>query len=300
MSARRAALVALVVASVLALAGASTRASTGRGRQAGGSGRPSRIVSLVPAATEMLFGFGAGAQVVGVSSFDAFPPEVASRVRVGALVDPDLERILSLRPDLVVVFESQQEFQQQLDRAGIPRFVYRHGGLDHVMATMRDLGQRAGRAAEAEALARRTEDRISAVRQRVAGRPRPRTLLVFGREPLSLRNVYAAGGVGFLHDMLAAAGGTNAFADVARENVQATSELILGRAPEAIVELRYGKPVSPAELAREREVWNALRAVPAVRSGRVRLLVGDEFVVPGPRVAEATERLARALHPDAF
>jgi iron complex transport system substrate-binding protein len=100
--------------------------------------------------------------------------------------------------------------------------------------------------------------------------------------------------------MLAAAGGTNAFADVARENVQATSELILGRAPEAIVELRYGKPVSPAELAREREVWNALRAVPAVRSGRVRLLVGDEFVVPGPRVAEATERLARALHPDAF
>ena len=300
MSARRAARVALVVAGVLAFAGTSTRSSTAGVQQADGPRRPSRIVSLVPAATEMLFGFGAGAQVVGVSSFDAFPPEVASRTRVGALVDPDLERILSLRPDLVVVFESQREFQQQLDRAGIPRFVYRHGGLDHVIATMRDLGQRAGRGAEAEALARSIEDRVAAVRRRVAGRPRPRTLLVFGREPVSLRNVYAAGGVGFLHDMLAAAGGTNVFADVTRENVQATSELILGRAPEAIVELRYGKPVSAAELAREREVWNALRAVPAVRNGRVLLLVGDEFVVPGPRVAEATERLARALHPDAF
>jgi iron complex transport system substrate-binding protein len=286
----------LVVACGFFAAGARRADSA---RQVAGGHTPARIVSLVPAATEMLFGVGAGPRVVGVSSFDTYPPEVASRTRVGALVDPDLERILSLRPDLVVVFDSQQELQQQLARAGIARFVYRHGGLADVMATIRELGTRVGRQGEADALARTLETRIAAVRQRVTGQPRPSTLLVFGREPLALRNVFASGGVGFLNDILVAAGGANVFADVKRENVQATSELILARAPEVIVELRYGKPVSADALASERAVWNTLGAVPAVRAGRVVMLVGDEFVVPGPRVADATERLARALHPEA-
>jgi iron complex transport system substrate-binding protein len=248
----------------------------------------------------MLFAIGAGAQVVGVSSFDTYPPEVRTRTRVGALVDPDLERILSLRPDLVVVYSSQQELRQQLARAGIAMFECSHGGLASVTETLESLGRATGHAIEAAARVRELEQRLAAVRARVAGRPRPRTLLVFGRDPLALRNVYASGGVGFLHDMLVSAGADNVLADVARENVQATSELILARAPDVIVELKYGTPVTETELARERAVWKTLPAVPAVRAGRVVMLVGDEFVVPGPRVADATERLARTLHPDAF
>jgi iron complex transport system substrate-binding protein len=168
------------------------------------------------------------------------------------------------------------------------------------MATVHDLGRAVGRSSEAESLARSLEARLGAVRARVAGRRRPPTMLVFGREALALRNIYVSGGVGFLHDMLVVAGGTNVFGDVKRENLQATTELILGRAPDVIVELRYGKPLAAADLARERKVWNALGAVPAVRGNHVLVLVGDEFVVPGPRVADATERLARALHPEAF
>jgi iron complex transport system substrate-binding protein len=123
---------------------------------------------------------------------------------------------------------------------------------------------------------------------------------VFGREPLALRNIVASGGVGFLHDMLEIAGGTNVFADVARESVQASTEIILARAPEAILELRSQALVRDGDLARERATWDRLSSVPAVRQGRVTLLKGDEFVVPGPRIAEATRRLAHALHPEAF
>lgn len=279
---------------------AALQSGTRDSRQAYAGPVPSRIVSLVPAATEMLFAMGAGPQVVGVSSFDTYPPEARTRTRVGALVDPDLERILSLRPDLVVVYSTQQELKQQLARAGIRTFEYVHGGLPSVTATLESLGRAAGHADEAASRARAIEQRLAALRTRVAGRPRPRTLLVFGREPLALRNVYASGGAGFLHDMLVTAGADNVLADVARENVQATSEVILARAPDVIVELRYGKSISEAQLAQERTVWKALPGVPAVRSGRVILLVGDEFVVPGPRLADATERLARALHPEAF
>jgi iron complex transport system substrate-binding protein len=263
------------------------------------AGPPRRIVSLVPAVTEMLFAMGAGDRVIGVSSFDRHPPEVARRTKVGGLIDPDLERILSLRPDLVVVYASQEELRQQMRRAAIPTFDYRHAGLADVTATIRVLGRRAG-AAAADELATSIERRIAAVSKAVEGRPRPNTALVFGRQPLSLRNVYVSGGVGFLHDLLAAAGADNAFADVARESLQASTETLLARAPQLIVELHYARPTTADELARERRVWDALPGVPAVRSGRIIQLVGDEFVVPGPRVAEACERLARAIHPEAF
>lgn len=261
---------------------------------------PTRIVSLVPAATEMLFAFGAGPRVVGVGSFDRFPPDVESRVRVGGLLDPDLEKILSLRPDLVVVYATQDDLRAQLTRAGLPQFVYRHGGLADVTATIRALGERTACATEADALAARIERRIQQTRIRVGQRPRPPTLLVFGREALALRNIFASGGVGFLHEMLEAAGGTNVFADVPRESVQASSEIVLARAPEVILEVRSRVLVGDADVARERATWDRLASVPAVRAGRISLLVGDEFVVAGPRIADAVERLARALHPDAF
>jgi len=261
---------------------------------------PARIVSLVPAATEMLFAVGAGPQVVGVSSFDAWPPEVATRARVGALLDPDVERILALRPQLVVIYDTQEELRQQLSRAGIASYGFRHGGLAEVWSTVRDLGRRSGHAPAAGTLARDLAARIEAVSSRVAGRPRPRTLLVFGRDPAALRSVHASGGTGFLHEVLDAAGGENVLADVARESVAVTTELLLARAPAHIVEVRPGAPIGPDAAAGLRDAWRVLPAIPAVRDGRISVLVGDEFVIPGPRLVVAVDRLARALHPDAF
>ena len=135
----------------------------------------------------MLFAIGAGPQVVGVSSFDKFPPEVKKLPRVGALLDPDTERILSLRPDLVIIYGSQTDLQTQFARAGIRTFIYRHGGIDTIFQTMRELGdatgQRRGRPRR-DAISRHGSTRV---RARVKGRPRPRTLLVFERQPKTLR-----------------------------------------------------------------------------------------------------------------
>ena len=82
--------------------------------------KPARIVSLIPAVTEMLFAIGAGDQVVGVSTFDTYPKEATTRPRVGGLFDPNFEAILTLRPDLVVVYGSQEELIRRLGRASIP------------------------------------------------------------------------------------------------------------------------------------------------------------------------------------
>lgn len=258
--------------------------------------RPVRIVSVVPAVTEMLFALGAGDRVVGVGSFDRFPPQVEKLPRVGALLDPDLERILSLRPDLVVAYGSQSDFRRQLERARIPTFVYSHAELSDVPETITALGARIGEPAAAQTLVEQIRRRIDGVRRQVAGRPRPRTLVVFERDALSLRGIYASGGYGFVHDMVTAAGADNVFADLKQQSVQATSELILARRPDLILELR-AEPLAPDVEARERMVWNRLASVPAVRSGRVHIITDRRTVVPGPRVGEGVEVLAGVIHP---
>lgn len=291
-----------ITAARVVLAAAPVLAPLGDRSLSAGATLPSaaearRIISIIPATTEMLFAMHAGDRLVAVGTYDHFPPEVERLPRVGALLDPDVERIITLRPDLVVLYGTQSDLRSQLDRAGIPYFPYVHRGLPDVAETIRSLGARVGLAREADTLAAGLERQVADVRTRVANRPRPRTLLVFGREPGSLRDIESSGGVGFLHDMLEAAGGSDVFADIKQQSVETSTEMVLARAPEVIIELRYAQGRSrTVDLA----AWDALPSVPAVRNHHVYALQGTEFVIPGPRVGVATERLSRTIHPDAW
>jgi iron complex transport system substrate-binding protein len=262
--------------------------------------RVTRIVSLVPAITEVLFAIGAGPKVVGVSSFDAFPPAVNALPRVGALLDPDTERILTLHPDLVITYETQGDIEKRFERAGIMVFSYRHSGIDGMLDTMRRIGEIVGSTQEASAAVRALQQRLASIRARVKGLPRPRTLLVFERTPQTLRDLYVSGGTGFLNDMLDVAGAVNVFADITRESVQPSQETLIARAPEVIVEIRAKPIADDADARRDHAVWNTLVSIPAVRQHRLYFLSGDQLVVPGPRLADGAEMIARALHPDAF
>jgi iron complex transport system substrate-binding protein len=117
---------------------------------------------------------------------------------------------------------------------------------------------------------------------------------------MTLRGLYVSGGTGFLNDMLDAAGAANVFADVMRESVQPSQEVLLTRAPAVIVEIRANDGSNAADRLKDRAVWDALSSIPAVRQHRVYFLTGDELVVPGPRLADGVEMIARAIHPDAF
>ena len=272
------------------------------GRQVSGNrGAPvTRIISLVPALTEMLFAIGAGPQVIAVSSYDEFPPGVEALPRIGALLDPDVERILALRPDLVLTYGSQRGLEVQLARAGIRTFTYRHGGVAGVFQALRDLGAATGHEAGGERTAHEIQAQLDTVQARVRPYRRPRTLLVFSRQPQSLQQMYVSGGTGFLDDILQIAGGANVFADVRRESVQPSHETLLARAPEAIIELHVTGMMATADIQRERSLWATLASIPAVRRGRIHFLDGSYLVVPGPRMGLAAEALARALHLEAF
>ncbi|HEU5254651.1 MAG TPA: helical backbone metal receptor [Vicinamibacterales bacterium] len=259
-----------------------------------------RIVSLVPNVTEMLFAVGAGPQLVGVSSYDDFPPETKALPRVGALLDPDTERILSLRPDLVIVYGSQSELEGQFTRAGIRVYPYRHGGIDSILQAIRDVARLSGHPADGDRVIRELRSQLDAVVTRVRGQRRPRTMLVIGRDAGTLRGVYVSGGIGFLHELLDIAGGDDVFGDIKREAVQPSNETMIVRAPEVIMELHPGEQPPADVLRKERAAWNLLASVPAVRTGRVHLLYGGYLLAAGPRIGRAAEAFARVLHPDSF
>ena len=262
---------------------------------------PRRIISLIPATTEMLFAMGAADRLAGVGSYDRFPPEVERLPRVGGLLDPSVERILSLKPDLVIVYDTQTELKGQLARAGIPIFRYAHRGLSDITETMRALGAPCRRGRPPRMRRRRKSSSNS--RQSRPAPPnapdRKRCSYSDASRALCGRSLPAAATV-FCMTCWRSPEGSTCSRDLKRQSVQLSTESILALAPEVIIELHYGSSMRADRLDAERLVWNALPSVPAVKNNRVHLLVGDEFVVPGPRIVLAAERFARALHPEAY
>src|SRR3954469_15773888 len=106
-------------------------------RFSGAEPRPQRIVCLIPAVTEMIYAMGDGSRVAAVSNYDHFPADVARLPRVGGLLDPSVERILAIKPDLVIAYATQKELIERLDRAAIPYYSYQHQALPDILSTIR-------------------------------------------------------------------------------------------------------------------------------------------------------------------
>jgi iron complex transport system substrate-binding protein len=252
-----------------------------------------RIVSLAPNLTEIVFALGLGDRLVGVTDFCDFPPEATRIPRVGGVMAPSTERVLELTPDLVLATTvgNREGETLGLARLGLPLVVTDPRDLDGVARSFELVG-RAASAPEAGArLAAAFRTRLAKVREAVAGRPRPRTLLLVWPDPL-----VAAGPRSFLTALLEAAGGANALAGpaapaVAEQYPRLGIESVLALAPEVIVVAAYRDTGAEAI-----ERLRRYPQVPAVRDGRIAAIDHTVLVRPGPRLADAAEALARAIH----
>ena len=257
--------------------------------------RPARrIVSLIPSATETLVAIGARDAVVGRTRYDT-ATAVRGATDVGGGLDPDLERLRALRPDLVLVWASpsQTGLPAQLARLGIPTFGIAVDDTAGVFRAHASLGRLTGREREATVQANRLRAQLAAVAaDPVAGAPRVLYLL-FGDPPLSV------GRTSYIHEVLALAGARNVFADQTLPFPQVSVEAILARDPDAIV-----LPVG-TDGARIEARMTALRSTAgyrelrAVRTGRVVRIDADLMNRPGPAlgiaVAAVRDSLRRVL-----
>jgi iron complex transport system substrate-binding protein len=262
-----------------------------------------QIVSTSPSSTEMLFALGLGDRVVGVSNFCRYPPQVRALPKVGTILRPDLERVLSLRPDLVVITDRNPEFAARLTAAQIPFVAVATTTLKDVSSAMLRIGDAAGIPGEARTAVAGMEERLERVRRLPQTVPRPRVLLIMGRTADALTGIVAAGAGSYLNDLVGIAGGTNVVTDISSlPYPQLSLESILKLDPDVIVDTI---DMGATEAERERrntegqELWRRYRTISAVRNGRVRAAQTDALFVPGPRVVEAAEWLADVIRGEA-
>jgi len=258
-----------------------------------------RIVSTSPSTTEMLFALGLGDRVVGVSNFCRYPPQVQALPKVGTILRPDLERVVTLRPDLVVITDRNLEFAARLTAAQISFVTVPTTTLKDVSSAMLRIGDAAGIPAEARTAVAKMEERLEKVRRLPQIVPRPRVLLIMGRTADALTGIVAAGAGSYLNDLVGIAGGANIVSGVSSlPYPQLSLESILKLDPDVIVDTI---DMGATETERERrnaegqELWRRYRTISAVRNGRVRAAETDALFVPGPRVAESAEWLADVI-----
>jgi iron complex transport system substrate-binding protein len=266
------------------------------GREVSMPGLPSRIVSLVPSVTETTFALGGQDRLIGVSDFCDWPPAARAKPRVGGMINPSLEAIVALRPDLVVGTDegNREETFLQLQRIGVPVYVVHARKVSEMYELIARVGELTARGDAVASLVADIRHRIDAVRAKVSGRPRPRVLYVVWPDPLLV-----PGRDSHLTEMIELAGGQSITAQEPVSYVRFSVEAAVARAPEVIVLADHSSGASTAGRAAP-EKWQALASVPAIRAGRLYSVDLSILHRYGPRVPDGLEILARLIHPEAF
>lgn len=245
-----------------------------------------RVVSLIPATTELLFAIGAGPQVVGRTRFDDWPPAALAVPSVGDGLDPDLEAVLAQRPDLVVLYRGAgtSTAVARLRSLGVPALLLRTDRLSDVPRVARLLGAATGHLGGADSVAARFARELDSASVDTStdttGHPSV-LLLAWDDPPLTI------GAGSFLDELVRRAGGRNVFHDLGAASGPVSLEAIVARDPDVVLTLG----ADTARLAARPE-WRTVRAV---RLGRFIVMHGSQFSQPSPRSPEAVAELRRAF-----
>lgn len=258
---------------------------------------PQRIVSTSPAITEMLFALGVGHRVVGVSAHCTFPPQVTALPKVGGMVKPNVETIMALEPDLIVLDNLAAWMQPELARVNLPTLQLQTYTIDQILHSIKTLGQRLDVTEKAEWLAQTMQAQIDSAKVEVRDLPKKRVMMVVGRSPGTLSDIYVVGKQSFLNELLILAGGENIFGAMPLQYPKVSKEEILARAPDILIESAHGGELNPEIEARMKRTWQPLSSLPAVKHGRIFILNDEYLLIPGPRLVKTLEKFKTILHP---
>jgi iron complex transport system substrate-binding protein len=255
--------------------------------------RPQRIVSLSPSLTETLYALGAGDRLVGVTNDCDFPADALAKPKIGDMVNPNLERVTALHPDLVLITKegNRRATLTALEHLNIPAFAVETERLEDISRMFRDVGRAVGETAAGVNLANALDQRVARVQHALAGRPAKRVVMVILLQPM-----VSVGHGTFLNDLLERAGARSIADTDSQPWPKLSLEEILRSDPEYIVVTR-----SPGFSPGRDELLKlpGWRELTAVKQDRI-VSLPDTVQRPGPRIADLLDLLARAIHPEAF
>jgi iron complex transport system substrate-binding protein len=249
---------------------------------------PHRVICLMPTVTDTVFALGAGDDVVAISDYTKYPAAALTKPSVGDLIKPSIEMILSLHPDLVIGTQPKgpMEVTDQLERAGIPIFLVSPHGMAGIFNSIQSVGMALNRTPQADALIHHLQQRVDAVRARTKGLPAPRVFMPIWYDPIT-----TIGKNAFITEVIDAAGGRSVTDDLTSEWPQISMEVVLERAPDALLLVRGGK--TTLQVLQDRPGWSSMTAIKERRA----YYVDDRINFASPVAIDALEDLAKQFHP---
>jgi ABC-type Fe3+-hydroxamate transport system substrate-binding protein len=251
-----------------------------------------RFISLAPNLTEIAYAVGAGDRLVGNTTFCDYPEDAKKVQKVGDTLQPSIERILALRPQLVLVSTASQleAFTKNLDEHRIAVYVTDPRDLEGVFRSIENLGKLLNQEQRADETVSQLRRRATSITEAVKSAKPIRVFYQLSAEPL-----YTAGRDSFVTDLIRRGGGVSVTSDVPEAWPRYSQEAAVAARPEAII-----LPTDGSMGSANSEVAEGLKRSPAALSGKVYRINGDFLSRPGPRAVDGLEALAHALHPEVF
>jgi iron complex transport system substrate-binding protein len=254
---------------------------------------PTRVVSLAPSITEILYAIGLDEEIVGVTEFCDYPPAAQQKPKIG-YAQPNIEAIVTLQPDLVLATRAflRADLLAKLEQLKIPTFVVDPESFEEIPSRIQTVGRILNRSSSADTVATAMRQRIASIRNKMEAVARVRVLYVLNSQPL-----ITVGPGSYIHQVIAMAGGSNIASQSTVPYPHLNMETVLKEDPEIIV-----FPIGKAEgiPPSEQQQWLRWTSLAAVKQGRLHQISADVLNRPGPRIVEGLETLARIIHPEAF
>jgi len=263
-------------------------------------GQPRRIVSTAPSITELLYALGLGERVVGVTRFCRYPPEAQLKPKIGDYINPDLEAIAALKPDLVVIQTNPVRLYQRLAMLHVHVLEISQDSIAAIHESIRVVGAATGASARASSLNDSIRTELRSIGSIAAPLGRTRVMFVIGRSPNRLDGLVVVGKASYLNEIITLAGGENIFKDAVAAYPQVSLEEVMSRNPEVIIDMGDMSDTVNVTDQHKRDVvalWQRVPSLTAVRERRVFAVASDIYVVPGPRVVDAAQAIFGMLHP---
>jgi iron complex transport system substrate-binding protein len=251
---------------------------------------PQRIVSTTPSITELLYALGLGDRVVGVTRFCRYPPEAQQKPKIGDYINPNLEAIAALRPDLVIIQTNPVRLAEKLASVRLRSVEVNQENIEAIYNSIRVIGEATDTGSRAAALIDSIRKGLDEIRTRAASLPRIRMMFVVGRSPNRLDGLIVAGRASYLNEVIDLAGGQNVFRDAVAAYPAVSLEQVIARRPEIIIDMGDMSDtvgVSDEHKRAVERLWTQSSAATAIKPRRVFAVASDIFVVPGPRVVDA-------------
>lgn len=258
-----------------------------------------RIISLSPSVTEVIFALGAENKLIAVSDFCDYPPQTETLPKVGGYIDPSLEKITALNPDLVILLANQQQTIKQLSQLHIPVLTVKNSTLEEIKISIQDVAASLDHVAQGRALLEKIDSTTRYIQQRVSGKNRPHVVITMGHSgnSTSFKQFYIAGQHDFYNDLLHIAGGQNAY-QLDKPAVPTVSvEGLMMLDPDIIIDIFPDANDHNASISQIKQQWAKLSELKAVKGNQVHIIEEDYATIPGPRIFLLLQSLAPIIHP---